>query len=147
MNDTIWGLLGNNVKREKRPKRRKRLSLPAGVEEEYLYNNNNINDSQKDIIGTEAPSRHYTFWQRSVAIRTGFLPMLFSILTCARNKHHLNVLEAIYIRLLKPVLCKQKIFVTNLMLFPSLVKEYSSYMCSFRSWMHLHVFFVLIAPV
>ena len=47
----------------------------------------------------------------------------FSILTCARNKHHLNVLEAIYIRLLKPVLCKQKMFVTNLMLFPSLVKE------------------------
>ena len=47
----------------------------------------------------------------------------FSILTCEHNKHHLKVLEAIYIRLLNLVLCKQNMSVEILMLFSSLVKE------------------------
>ena len=41
----------------------------------------------------------------------------FSVLTRARTKNHLNVLEAVYISVLNPVLCKQKSFVTNLTLF------------------------------
>ena len=36
---------------------------------------------------------------------------------CCRSKHHLNIFEAIYIHVLKPVLCKQKSFVANLTLF------------------------------
>ena len=46
----------------------------------------------------------------------------FSILARARSQQHLNVLESMYIRRLNPVLCKQKMSVTNLLLFPS-VKE------------------------
>ena len=38
-------------------------------------------------------------------------------LTRARTKNHLNVLEAVYISVLNPVLCKQKSFVTSLTLF------------------------------
>ena len=38
----------------------------------------------------------------------------FSVLTRARTKNHLNVLEAVYISVLNPVLCKQKSFVTSL---------------------------------
>ena len=41
----------------------------------------------------------------------------FSVLTRARTKYHLNVLEAVYISVLNPVLCKQKSFVTSLTLF------------------------------
>ena len=41
----------------------------------------------------------------------------FSVLTRARTNNHLNVLEAVYIRVLNPVLCKQKSFVTSLTLF------------------------------
>ena len=41
----------------------------------------------------------------------------FSVLTRARTKNHLNVLEAVYISVLNPVLCKQKSFVTSLTLF------------------------------
>ena len=41
----------------------------------------------------------------------------FSVLTRARTKNHLNVLEAVYISVLNPVLCKQKTFVTSLTLF------------------------------
>ena len=41
----------------------------------------------------------------------------FSVLSHARTQHHLNVLEAMYIYVLNPVLCKQKSFVTNLTLF------------------------------
>ena len=41
----------------------------------------------------------------------------FRVLAHCRSKHHLNVLEAMYIHVLKPVLCKQKSFVANLTLF------------------------------
>ena len=41
----------------------------------------------------------------------------FSVLTRARTKNHLHVLEAVYISVLNPVLCKQKSFVTSLTLF------------------------------
>ena len=41
----------------------------------------------------------------------------FSVLTRARTKNYLNVLEAVYISVLNPVLCKQKSFVTSLTLF------------------------------
>lgn len=41
----------------------------------------------------------------------------FKVLSRCRSKHLLNVLEAMYIYLLKPVLCKQKSFVTSLTLF------------------------------
>ena len=41
----------------------------------------------------------------------------FSELMRARTKNHLNVLEAVYIGVLNPVLCKQKSFVTSLTLF------------------------------
>ena len=41
----------------------------------------------------------------------------FSVLTRARTKNHLNVLEAVYISVLNHVLCKQKSFVTSLTLF------------------------------
>ena len=41
----------------------------------------------------------------------------FSVLTRARTKNHLNVLEAVYISVLNPVICKQKSFVTSLALF------------------------------
>ena len=35
----------------------------------------------------------------------------FRVLPRCRSKHHLNILEAMYIHVLKPVLCKQKSFV------------------------------------
>ena len=41
----------------------------------------------------------------------------FRVLARCRSKHHLNILEAMYIHDLKPVLCKQKSFVANLTLF------------------------------
>ena len=41
----------------------------------------------------------------------------FKVLTRGRDKLHLSVLEAIYIYALEPVLCKQKLSVTNLTLF------------------------------
>ena len=41
----------------------------------------------------------------------------FRVLARCRSKHHLNILEAMYIHVLKPVLCKQKSFVANLTLF------------------------------
>ena len=41
----------------------------------------------------------------------------FRMLARCRSKHHLNILEAMYIHVLKPVLCKQKSFVANLTLF------------------------------
>ena len=41
----------------------------------------------------------------------------FKVLARCRSKHHLNILEAMYIHVLKPVLCKQKSFVANLTLF------------------------------
>ena len=39
------------------------------------------------------------------------------VLARCRSKHHLNILEAMYIHVLKPLLCKQKSFVANLTLF------------------------------
>ena len=41
----------------------------------------------------------------------------FTILARCRSDHHLSVLEAMYIHVLSPVLCKQKSFVTSLTLF------------------------------
>ena len=41
----------------------------------------------------------------------------FRALASCRLKHHLNILEAMYIHVLKPVLYKQKWFVANLTLF------------------------------
>ena len=41
----------------------------------------------------------------------------FTILARCRSDHHLAVLEAMYIHVLSPVLCKQKSFVTSLTLF------------------------------
>ena len=41
----------------------------------------------------------------------------FKVLSHARNQSHLDVLEALYINVFDPVLCKQKLFVTNLTLF------------------------------
>ena len=43
--------------------------------------------------------------------------LLVRVLARCRSKHHLNILEAMYIHVLKPVLCKQKSFVANLTLF------------------------------
>ena len=40
----------------------------------------------------------------------------FKVLARCRSKHHLNILEAIYIHVLKIVLCKQKSFVASLTL-------------------------------
>jgi hypothetical protein len=44
----------------------------------------------------------------------------FTILTRARTPHHLNVLEAIFIQTLKPILCIQKQYVYNTILFKML---------------------------
>ena len=41
----------------------------------------------------------------------------FKIISRGRTKSHLNVLEAMYIYVMNPVLCKQKMYVTNLSLF------------------------------
>ena len=41
----------------------------------------------------------------------------FRVLARCRSKDHLNILEAMYIHVLKPVLCKQKSFVANRTLF------------------------------
>ena len=41
----------------------------------------------------------------------------FRVLARCRSKHHLYILEAMYIHVLKPFLCKQKSFVANLTLF------------------------------
>ena len=42
---------------------------------------------------------------------------LFTVLCCARSLRQLKVLEAVYIRSLNPVLCRQKKFVIDLKLF------------------------------
>ena len=41
----------------------------------------------------------------------------FTVLARARSRQHLNILEAVYIWLREPILCKQKSFVTTLQLF------------------------------
>ena len=41
----------------------------------------------------------------------------FTVLSRCRSKQHRDVLEAMYIRCCKPVLCRQKSFVVNLTLF------------------------------
>ena len=41
----------------------------------------------------------------------------FTILARARSRHHLNVLETVFIHVLEPVLCRQKNFVMGLQLF------------------------------
>ena len=49
--------------------------------------------------------------------RKSFRESAFSILCRCRSKHHQDVLEAMFIHVLQPKLCKQKSFVTNLVLF------------------------------
>ena len=49
--------------------------------------------------------------------RKSFRESAFSILCRCRSKHHQDVLEAMFIHVLRPKLCKQKSFVTNLVLF------------------------------
>ena len=43
----------------------------------------------------------------------------FEILSTARNSYHLNVVEALYINSLKPLLCRQKKFIYYCRLFPN----------------------------
>ena len=49
--------------------------------------------------------------------RKSFRESAFSILCRCRSKHHQDVLEAMFIHVLQPKFCKQKSFVTNLILF------------------------------
>ena len=49
--------------------------------------------------------------------RARYSDLDFRILARARSEQHLKVLEALYIQSLKPVLCRQKQFVTDLKLF------------------------------
>ena len=51
------------------------------------------------------------------ACRRNYDDNRFTILTKARTPHHLNVLEAIFIQTLKPILCVQKLGVYNTILF------------------------------
>ena len=51
--------------------------------------------------------------------RPHYTDSYFSILTRARTKRHLHVLESMFIHTLQPVLCKQKSFVMDLKLFPN----------------------------
>ena len=44
----------------------------------------------------------------------------FSVITMARNKYHLGVLEALFIQTLNPILCVQKQFVYTTILFKML---------------------------
>ena len=46
-----------------------------------------------------------------------FLDYDFTVLSRCRSKQHRDVLEAMYIRCFKPVLCRQKSFVVNLTFF------------------------------
>ena len=43
----------------------------------------------------------------------------FEILLTARNSYHLNVVEALYINSMKPLLCRQKKFIYYCRLFPN----------------------------
>ena len=49
--------------------------------------------------------------------RARYSELDFRILARARSEQHLKVLEALYIQSLKPVLCRQKQFITDLKLF------------------------------
>ena len=49
--------------------------------------------------------------------RARYSDLDFRILARARSEQHLKVLEALYIQSLKPILCRQKQFVTDLKLF------------------------------
>ena len=51
----------------------------------------------------------------------------FSVLTRAMTNNHLNVLDAVYISVLNPVLCKQKSFRINLTLFQRTQRTHPSY--------------------
>ena len=46
---------------------------------------------------------------------------MFSIVARGRNNFHLSVLESLFIKINKPVLCKQKLYVYNTLLFNSLL--------------------------
>ena len=53
----------------------------------------------------------------SADCRESFSRDTFTVLSRARSRYHLNILEAIHINLREPVLCRQKAFVTSLRLF------------------------------
>ena len=57
--------------------------------------------------------------------RKSFRESAFSILCRCRSKHHQDVLEAMFIHVLRPKLCKQKSFVTNLVLRDTLTHALS----------------------
>ena len=51
-----------------------------------------------------------------VDVTTSFLELRMNIFVCARSHFHLDVLEAVYIKLHSPVLCQQKEYVKVLYL-------------------------------
>ena len=67
----------------------------------------------------------------------------FRVLARCRSKHHLNILEAMYILVLKPVLCKQKSFVANLTVqtrtqHTGKHTEWVCHPCSHKHTIHAH---------
>ena len=56
-------------------------------------------------------------WNVRVTSSACIYQLLWWVLTRARTKNHLNALEAVYISVLNPVLCKQESFATSLTLF------------------------------
>ena len=66
------------------------------------------NASQQDRRGTNTSSAIAEHLFNSPECASTFTPGLFSILAKARNTLHLHVLEALYIKKLRPSLCKQR---------------------------------------
>ena len=75
-------------------------------------------ESQTDTsTGDDGASAIHQHLTTNTQCMNGADPSHFRILSRARNKQHLYVLEALYIHTLSPELCRQKEHVTNLTLF------------------------------
>ena len=72
--------------------------------------------STKDVDFSSAIAQHLADNEQC---RQSYSDEHFTVLSRARSKFHLDVLEAAFIHTLRPVLCRQKSFVVSLKLFPS----------------------------
>ena len=70
----------------------------------------------KDVDFSSAITQHLADNEQC---RQSYSDEHFTVLSRARSKFHLDVLGAAFIHTLRPVLCRQKLFVVSLKLFPS----------------------------
>ena len=100
------------------PKHIRQPALPCKETTYNLRNATKMNYSNPYSIPSYASSAIADHLLENPCCAAKFCLDDFTILSRARKGFHLNVLEAIYINKMKPVLCRQKQFVYNTKLFP-----------------------------